>query len=132
MSIKQCNGKPCHIWKQCPHQGEPFSNNKICETFEKIVNQDNTFSKGKQFEIPFTEAKVDVQNLSGDDPSAFNGEDIDKWAMIVQLFFFDRIAPREIADTLHCTPQRVYEVIRDCRKSLLNSRKKRGRPRKKN
>lgn len=132
MSLNLCNSKDCYFYKKCKQKNDPYKGGFPCPGHEIYINQDISFSKGGQFEISFTDAKVSEQNISSEGPSVFSTTPLDNWFEIMRLFFFDRLKPKEISERLNCSQQRVYVVIRECKEILLNrAKKKSGRKKKK-
>ena len=130
MSLIKCSEKKCHFFKECNQKNDPYRHNKICPGYKAYVNQDNIPQKGYQFEIPFTDINITEQNISSDIPSPFDFS-TDTYTRIVQLFFFNRLQPKEISKLLNCSQQRVYKVVKECRNFLLEKeRKKPGRKKK--
>ena len=131
MAIDLCNLKDCLFYKGCKQKNDPYKYGEPCSGHESYINQDIFFEKGSQFEIPFTEAKINEQKLSSEDCTAFDVIHKDNWFEIMRLFFFERLTPKEIARKVDCSQQRVYVVVRECRKILLHRvKKKTGRKKK--
>lgn len=131
MTLNLCNNKSCRFFKKCKQKGDPYKGQLLCPGYEVYINQDVILTKGGQFEIPFTDAKINEQNISGETNSAFTFVNKNNWFEIMKLFFFDKLKPKEISKKLNCSQQRVYVVVRECREILLQRvKKKSGRKKK--
>jgi hypothetical protein len=131
MAVDLCNPKDCFFYKVCKQRNDPYKYGAICSGYEAYINQDIFFEKGSQFEIPFTDAKINEQKLSSEDFPAFDCTHKDNWFEIMRLFFFERLSPKEISKRVECSQQRVYVVVRDCKRILLQRvKRKTGRKKK--
>jgi len=131
MTYELCRARKCKYYKNCTQKQDPFKNNKLCPGYEDYANQDSVLKKGSQFEITFTDAKINEKTLSDRMPVAFSSVNKSTWSQIVELYFFDRLEPKVISDMLNCSRQWVYFVIRECRILLLERERKRpGRKKK--
>lgn len=110
-----CKLKKCSEYKDCKLKKDPFKNGKLCKGYLKYVNQDIPLRKGNAFELSFTAASVEESFIH--EQVVFSGFS-DRGKLIVQLYFFDRLSPADIADQLYCSEQYVYQIIRQCKKFL--------------
>jgi DNA-directed RNA polymerase specialized sigma subunit len=124
-----CKLKKCPEYKTCLVKKNPFQNGIPCKGYKDYINQDALRRKGDSLEMSFTSANIRENILQ--EQLVFTGFS-DRAKLIVQLFFFDRRSPSEIADDLYCSEQYVYQVVRQC-KDCLHSflyREKRQKKRK--
>ena len=89
----------------------------MCKGYKEYINQDVVFKKGSSMEVTFTSANIKEHNIVDQDDvfqDIFNGF-TDRGKMIVQLYFFDRLTPVDIARQLYCSDQYVYQIIKQCK-----------------
>jgi DNA-directed RNA polymerase specialized sigma subunit len=110
-----CKLKKCSEYKKCLLKKNPFQDGKICQGYLQYINQDISLKKGQSFEIPFTSANIKEEYLQ--EQIVFQGFS-DRGKLIIQLYFFDKATPSEIASQLYCSEQYVYKVISQCKKFL--------------
>jgi hypothetical protein len=113
-----CNIKSCNKYDQCKNKN-PFKDNLICDPCEEYVNANSRLRKRNVWPICFTDAKIDVQQIGDDTPSAFTNIKWTKKALILKLFFFDRATDEEIMELCDCSQMHIDIVIRECRLKIL-------------
>lgn len=111
MAGVSCKLKKCPEYKKCLLKKNPFQDGKICKGYLKYINQDIAKRKGSSFEISFTSANIKEHFLQ---EQVIFQTFSDRGKLIIQLYFFDKLSPHDIADQLYCSEQYVYQVIRQC------------------
>lgn len=110
-----CKLKKCSEYKTCLLKKNPFQGGVFCKGYKDYINQDIPRRKGDSLEMSFTSANIRENFLQ--DQFMFTGFS-DRAKLIVQLFFFDRLSPAEIANDLYCSEQYVYQIVRQCKDCL--------------
>jgi len=91
-----------------------FIGNIICKGAERHINQDFISRKEKTF----SEMKINIKSIIASN-KVFVDKKINKKEHIINLFFFRKKDPKEIAKYLDCSVQYVYRQIKEAKEKIF-------------